>query len=396
MWVGGSERDLARKWELMTDIGRPAQETVGGATQADKILDIGEVVQAKPPSEEAGLDLDSAARLQECAGTSEAGRRRLGVDLADGRDGLVEIAAELRDATVELKREGDAVSIQREDGTRAGDGLSEPKGRLTRGRRVRAKAVKVQKVQRSSFRIDVKYWRNLDGRCLLLACRRAHDDADDIMRLRQLVSGEIGTSTPGAVGGGDGVGVGNKPPFVLEVLVLHQCKTGRKAILRGEAAERDVQGLTEHQSLADAAQMSQSEGGTGLDKLLSAGMELQPLAAKFGLDAAFVAGLVTDLITALRQRDMRDEECGQQCDRAPLHFFPASFARSAAWPQLSLRLSLQLTFSAGAGVFAAVAATASPQLSCVASLQAWGRRRRRGLQAAGASVPRSALVTAAM
>jgi hypothetical protein len=54
-------------------------------------------------------------------------------------------------------------------------------------------------------------------------------------------------------------------------------------------------------------------------------MELQPLAAEIRLDAAFLARLVTDLIAALRHRNMRSENYGQQCDRAPLHFFLVCF-----------------------------------------------------------------------
>jgi hypothetical protein len=163
MRVGGSEIDLACKWELMTDIGGPAHETVGGATQADEILDMGEVVQAEPAREEAGLDLDSAARLKKCGGAGEAGCRRLGVDLADRRDRLVEIAAQLRHAAIELKSEGDAVAIQREDSTRTGDGFGEAKGGLTPWRSVGAEAVKVEEVERSGFRINIKYRRDLDG-----------------------------------------------------------------------------------------------------------------------------------------------------------------------------------------------------------------------------------------
>jgi hypothetical protein len=124
---------------------------------------MGEVVQANPAREEAGLDLDSAARLKKCAGAGEAGCRRLSVDLADGRDALVEIAAELRHATVQLKSEGDAVAIQREDSTRTGDGFGEAKGGLTPWRSVGAEAVKVEEVERSGFRINIKYRRDLDG-----------------------------------------------------------------------------------------------------------------------------------------------------------------------------------------------------------------------------------------
>ena len=296
-----------------------------------------------------------APGCRKVVGRVRPGADRLGIDLADGWDGLVEVAAKLRDAAVELEREGDAVSMRRENGAGPGDGFGEAEGRLASRRRVGAEAIKVEEIERSGLRIKVKYRRNFGGRCWLLACRRAHDDADNLLGLP--VSGEIGTGAPGAVGAGDSVRVGSESPFVLEVLVLHKSEAGRETILRREAAERDVQRLAQHQGLADVAQVSESEGGTGLRKLLPAGMKLQPLTAEIGLDAAFVTGLVTNLIAGLRPRHVRDEDHGQQCERAPLHlvlgvvraFFGAAF--------------LEAVFFGGAGMVAAVATRGTPGIA---------------------------------
>jgi hypothetical protein len=93
-------------------------------------------------------------------------------------------------------------------------------------------------------------------------------------------------------------------------------------------------------------------------------MELKPLAAKIRLDAAFVAGLVTDLIAALRQRDTRYQHYGQQCERAPLHFFPWVFRPVrrfvAAFFEAFFAAFFETDFFGGAGILAAVAATAEP------------------------------------
>jgi len=85
-------------------------------------------------------------------------------------------------------------------------------------------------------------------------------------------------------------------------------------------------------------------------------MKLQPLAAEFGLDAAFVARLVTDLIAALRQRGMRNENYGQQCERAPLHCFLGVFRAVRRFAEAFF----EAAFFGGAGILAAVAGTAKP------------------------------------
>jgi hypothetical protein len=89
-------------------------------------------------------------------------------------------------------------------------------------------------------------------------------------------------------------------------------------------------------------------------------MELKPLAAKIRLDAALVAGLVTDLIAALRQRDTRNEDCGQQCNRAPLHFFLWVFRAIRRFVEAFFAAFFETDFFGGAGILAAVAATAEP------------------------------------
>ena len=42
----------------------------------------------------------------------------------------------------------------------------------------------------------------------------------------------------------------------------------------------------------------------------------------------FVVRLVADLIAALRQRNMCNEDYGHQCERAPLHCFPKALFHS--------------------------------------------------------------------
>src|ERR1700719_3598272 len=120
-------------------------------------------------------------------------------------------------------------------------------------------------------------------------------------------------------------------------------------------------------------------------------MELQPLAAEIRLDAAFVAGLVTDLIAALCQRSLRNQNYGQQCDRAPLHFFLGGFR--------AVRFATAFfdpDFFVGAGILAAPAATAEPGTVARRPFARLGADTATRSAGCGGTVPRRALVTAAM
>jgi hypothetical protein len=121
-------------------------------------------------------------------------------------------------------------------------------------------------------------------------------------------------------------------------------------------------------------------------------MKLQPLAAEFGLDAAFVTGLVTNLIAALRQRGTRNEDNGQQCERAPLHCFLGVFRAVRRFATAFFAAD----FFGGAGVLAAVVATAKPGTVLRRSFRGLGAETAATSAGCGDAVPRRALVTAAM
>src|ERR1700722_958237 len=120
-------------------------------------------------------------------------------------------------------------------------------------------------------------------------------------------------------------------------------------------------------------------------------MKLQPLAAEFGLDAALVARLVTDLIAALRQRNMCNEDCGHECERALLHWFPGVLRAVRRFTTAFFAAD----FFGGAGVLAAVAA-AKPGTVLRRSLRGLGTETAATSAGCGDPVTRRALVTAAM
>ena len=160
--------------------------------------------------EEAWLDLNADAGLEERCGTSETGGGGFGVELANGGDGLAGVAAQLGDAAVELGGEGDAIAVEWEDGADTGDGLGETECGLACGNGVGAEAVEVEAVERGGLGVEIEDGRDLDGGLFLFCCGRTHDDANDAVRLRQAIGCEVAAGAPGAVRAGDGVGVGSR------------------------------------------------------------------------------------------------------------------------------------------------------------------------------------------
>ena len=71
--------------------------------------------------------------------------------------------------------------------------------------------------------------------------------------------------------------------------MLDERKPHSEAVLRSETAERQMQGLTGHERLTDACEVTRGEGGAWLNQLLPAVVKFQPLAAKVGVYSALVA-----------------------------------------------------------------------------------------------------------
>lgn len=207
----------------------------------------------------------------------------------------------MRDTAVDLCGEGDAGAVEWKDGAGSGDGLREAEGGLSGWRGVGAEAVEVEAVERVGFGVEVEDGGDLDGRGLRVGGGRSHDYDDGLVGL--LVGGEVGSCAPGEVGAGDGVHVEGEAALAGEVFVLDEGQAGGKAVLWSEAAEGDVQWLAGDQGLADVDEVAEGEVGAGLHELLLAGMQVEPLSAKVGVEAAFVA--------FLRQR-VRDQEGGEK------------------------------------------------------------------------------------
>ena len=133
----------------------------------------------------------------------------------------------------------------------------------------------------------------------------------------------------------------------------------------------------------------------GLNKLLAAGMKFEPLAAEVGVDAAFVAVGVADLIACLGEYDLGDEQNSGEGEAAWSHvFFFAEFFAGLLGARFLAAFGGGEIF-VGAGGVSADAARARPSVEdffarvgdlITASLDGCATQL----------TPRSALVTAAM
>ena len=254
---GGSERAIIRtigiareqpasgffiERNLMGEVGGEAFEREIGIAWREKLFVREVIVQAERIVEEIGADANALSELKVSRLIGESWSGGIGIKDADGRAGLIETGAEVDKAAVDfaVKREMEALvgwldSADAEDSfTHSVEGAAGFGGRG-------AETEEGEFVERNRLSVDVD-----DGvfgkfRQVGIDWRwSAEPDADAVVG--SMDEFQINTGAPGAVDGADGVGVPTRAPIVGG-FVAEIGDTGSKTVLRGDAADGDVNGL---------------------------------------------------------------------------------------------------------------------------------------------------------
>lgn len=113
MGIGGEAADVVVEGDLVVEVDVETLEGEDGVAGRDELLELDEVVEAEEIVGKGGLQAEAFGGLQEAGLVVEAGGGERGVELLDGRAGFVVVAADGREAAVNLAEEARLSGVPR-------------------------------------------------------------------------------------------------------------------------------------------------------------------------------------------------------------------------------------------------------------------------------------------